>query len=143
METIKSKGWKYVKSEEISSDVVVTRFLTKGSIKVNTTNRLRLKKELTRMTLVQVAFDINAQISRTREACQIQNNISYVTNMDMAEQANERLKQFLNEGRNWERKATNIPGVFLFRLLASKGRPQLLRLIQLTPLAPSQRREEQ
>jgi hypothetical protein len=41
----------------------------------------------------------------------------------MAEEANERLRQFLNNGRNWERKTTNIPGVFLFRLPASKGRP--------------------
>ena len=28
--------------------------------------------------------------------------------------------------RNWERKATNIAGVFLFRLPASKGRPAAL-----------------
>jgi hypothetical protein len=41
----------------------------------------------------------------------------------MTEEGNERLRQFLNEGRNWERKATNISGVFLFRLPASKGRP--------------------
>jgi len=33
----------------------------------------------------------------------------------MTEEANERLKQFLNYGRNRERKATNIAGVFLFR----------------------------
>jgi hypothetical protein len=46
----------------------------------------------------------------------------------MTEQANERLKQFLNDGRNWERKATNIPGVFLFRLPASKGRPASLAI---------------
>jgi hypothetical protein len=46
----------------------------------------------------------------------------------MAEQANERLRQFLNEGRNWERKVTNIPGVFLFRLPASKGRPAYLAI---------------
>jgi hypothetical protein len=43
----------------------------------------------------------------------------------MAEQANERLRQFLNEGRNWERKATNIPGVFLFRLPGYKGRLEI------------------
>ncbi len=51
----------------------------------------------------------------------------------MAEQANGRLKQFLNEGRNWERKATNIPGVFLFRLPASKGRPASLT-IEINPV---------
>jgi hypothetical protein len=37
----------------------------------------------------------------------------------MAEEANERLRQFLNDGRNWERKATNIPGAFLFKLPAN------------------------
>jgi hypothetical protein len=46
----------------------------------------------------------------------------------MAEEANERLKQFLNDGRNWKRKATNIPGVFLFRLPGSKGRPASLAI---------------
>jgi hypothetical protein len=51
----------------------------------------------------------------------------------MTEEANERLKQFLNDGRNWERKATNIPGVFLFRLPASKGRPATLA-IEINPV---------
>jgi len=51
----------------------------------------------------------------------------------MTEEANERLRQFLNEGRNWERKATNIPGVFLFRLSASKGRPAFLT-IEINPV---------
>jgi hypothetical protein len=51
----------------------------------------------------------------------------------MTEEANERLKQFLNEGRNWERKATNIAGVFLFRLPASKGRPASLA-IEINPI---------
>ena len=46
----------------------------------------------------------------------------------MTEEANERLRQFLNEGRNWERKAINITGVFLFRLPATKGRPASLAL---------------
>jgi hypothetical protein len=44
----------------------------------------------------------------------------------MTEEANERLRRFLNDGRNWERKATNIPGVFLFRLPGTKGRPASL-----------------
>src|SRR2546427_12509797 len=51
----------------------------------------------------------------------------------MAEQANERLRQFLNDGRNWERKATNLPGVFLFRLPASKGRPASLA-VEINPI---------
>src|SRR3989442_5181535 len=51
----------------------------------------------------------------------------------MTEEANERLRQFLNEGRNWERKATNIPGAFLFRLPASKGRPASLA-IEINPV---------
>ena len=40
----------------------------------------------------------------------------------MTEEADERLRQFINDGRNWERKATNIPGVFLFGLQASKAK---------------------
>jgi hypothetical protein len=51
----------------------------------------------------------------------------------MTEEANETLKQFLNDGRNWERKATNIPGVFLFRLPGSKGRPASLA-IEINPI---------
>jgi hypothetical protein len=51
----------------------------------------------------------------------------------MTGEAEERLRQFLNEGRNWERKATNIAGVFLFRLPASKGRPASLA-IEINPI---------
>jgi len=51
----------------------------------------------------------------------------------MTEEANERLRQFLNEGRNWERKATNIPGAFLFRLPATKGRPVTIA-IEINPV---------
>ena len=51
----------------------------------------------------------------------------------MTEEANERLRQFLNERRNWERKATNIPRVFLFRLPAFKGRPASLT-IEINPV---------
>jgi hypothetical protein len=51
----------------------------------------------------------------------------------MTEEANERLIQFLNDGRNWERKATNTPGVFLFRLPATKGRPASLP-IEINPV---------
>jgi hypothetical protein len=51
----------------------------------------------------------------------------------MIEEPNERLRQFLNDGGNWERKATNIPGAFLFRLPASKGRPASLA-IEINPV---------
>ena len=51
----------------------------------------------------------------------------------MTEEANERLRQFLSDGRNWERKATNIPGAFLFRLPATKGRPASLA-IEINPV---------
>jgi hypothetical protein len=51
----------------------------------------------------------------------------------MKEEANERLRQFLNDGGNWERKATNIPGAFLFRLPASKGRPASLA-VEINPI---------
>jgi hypothetical protein len=51
----------------------------------------------------------------------------------MTEKANERLRQFLNDGRNWERKATNIAGAFLFMLPASKGRPASLA-IEINPI---------
>jgi hypothetical protein len=47
-----------------------------------------------------------------------------------AEYANS---QFLNDGGNWERKATNIPSAFLFRLPASKGRPASLA-IEINPI---------
>ncbi len=33
----------------------------------------------------------------------------------------ERLLQFLNGGKDWERKQTSIPGVFLLRLPSLKG----------------------
>jgi hypothetical protein len=51
----------------------------------------------------------------------------------VTEEANERLRQFLNDGRNWERKATNISGVFIFRVPGSKGRPASLA-IEINPV---------
>ena len=51
----------------------------------------------------------------------------------MTQEANERFRQFLTDGRNWERKATNIPGVFLFRLPGTKGRPASLA-IEINPV---------
>ena len=35
--------------------------------------------------------------------------------------ADERLKQFLREARDWEKKVTNIPGIFLLKLPTFKG----------------------
>jgi hypothetical protein len=35
--------------------------------------------------------------------------------------ADERLRQFLTEGQDWEKKVTNIPGIFLLKLPTFKG----------------------
>ncbi|HKR73747.1 MAG TPA: hypothetical protein VJR94_06510 [Candidatus Nitrosocosmicus sp.] len=55
----------------------------------------------------------------------------------------ERLSQFLNEGKDWERKPTSIPGVFLFKLPEYRGRPPTIA-IEINPLnsngAPSKKR---
>jgi hypothetical protein len=51
----------------------------------------------------------------------------------MTEEVNKRLIQFLNDGGNWERKTTNIPGAFLFKLPTSKGRPASLA-IEINPI---------
>ncbi len=55
----------------------------------------------------------------------------------------ERLGQFLGEGKDWERKPTNIPGVFLFKLPEYRGRPASLA-IEINPLnangSPSKKR---
>ncbi|CAN5642184.1 hypothetical protein BH18THE1_BH18THE1_05820 [soil metagenome] len=40
----------------------------------------------------------------------------------------ERLSQFLREGKNWERKATSIPGVFLIKLPEYKSRPPYIAM---------------
>jgi hypothetical protein len=46
------------------------------------------------------------------------------------------LIQFLREGKDWERKATNIPGVFLLRLPSFKGRSASLA-IEVNPIGSS------
>jgi hypothetical protein len=51
-------------------------------------------------------------------------------------EADDRLRQFLNEGRNLERKPTYIPGVFLFRLTSTRGRPASLA-IEINPVGTS------
>jgi hypothetical protein len=40
-----------------------------------------------------------------------------------ANQKDERLVEFLENGKDWERKQTNIPGVFLIRLPQFRNRP--------------------
>ncbi len=49
---------------------------------------------------------------------------------------NDRLIQFLREGKDWERKATNIPGVFLLKLPSFKGRSASLA-IEVNPIGSS------
>jgi len=40
----------------------------------------------------------------------------------------ERLSQFLREGKNWERKASSISGVFLIKLPEYKSRPPYIAM---------------
>lgn len=40
-----------------------------------------------------------------------------------SEQKDKRLIEFLENGKDWERKQTNIPGVFLIRLPQFRSRP--------------------
>jgi hypothetical protein len=40
-----------------------------------------------------------------------------------ADQKDRRLTEFLENGKDWERKQTNIPGVFLIRLPQFRSRP--------------------
>ena len=54
----------------------------------------------------------------------------------MASAVDEKLAQFLKEGKDWERKATSIPGVFLMRLPSFKGRPASLG-IEINPVDSS------
>lgn len=55
----------------------------------------------------------------------------------------ERLSQFLKEGKDWERKPTSIAGVFLFKLPEYRGRPPTIA-IEINPLnsngTPSKKR---
>ena len=49
--------------------------------------------------------------------------------MDMGnETVDNRLKDFLNEGRDWERKQTNVPGIFLLKLPAFRSRPACIAM---------------
>jgi hypothetical protein len=47
---------------------------------------------------------------------------------------NEKLGQFLRGGQNWEKKPTNIPGVFLLKLPTSKQSPPSIG-IEVNPVS--------
>ena len=51
--------------------------------------------------------------------------------------ANQRLIQFLNEGKDWERKATSIPGIFLLRLPGLKSAAPPSLAIEINPVGES------
>jgi hypothetical protein len=44
------------------------------------------------------------------------------------ETVNNRLTDFLNQGKDWERKQTNVPGVFLLKLPAFRSRPACIAI---------------
>ena len=44
------------------------------------------------------------------------------------ETVDNRLTDFLNEGKDWERKQTNVPGVFLLKLPAFRSRPACIAM---------------
>ena len=48
----------------------------------------------------------------------------------------ERLLQFLKDGKDWERKTTNLPGVFLLRLPSFKGKPASIA-VEINPVSTS------
>jgi hypothetical protein len=48
----------------------------------------------------------------------------------------DRLTGFLKDARDWERKATNIPGVFLLKLPSSRTR-QAAIAIEINPVDPA------
>ena len=53
----------------------------------------------------------------------------YCTSTDMTkETVDNRLTDFLNEGNDWERKQTNVPGVFLLKLPAFRSRPACIAI---------------
>ena len=50
--------------------------------------------------------------------------------------ADDRLIQFLNDGKDWEKKATSIPGVFLLRMPTFKSRPPSI-VVEVNPVDTS------
>lgn len=52
------------------------------------------------------------------------------------EKLEQTLKTFLEKGKEWERKPTNIPGVFIVKLPSYRGAPQRL-VIEINPVDAS------
>lgn len=50
--------------------------------------------------------------------------------------ADQRLTKFIKEGKDWERKATSIPGIFLIKLPEYKSRPASIA-IEINPVDTS------
>ena len=50
--------------------------------------------------------------------------------------SDERLLQFLKDGKDGERKSTNLPGVFLLRLPSFRGKPASIA-IEVNPISTS------
>jgi hypothetical protein len=50
--------------------------------------------------------------------------------------SDERLLQFLKDGKDWERKSTNLPGVFLLRLPSFRGKSASIA-IEINPVSTS------
>ncbi len=46
----------------------------------------------------------------------------------MTAEVNEKLGQFLNQGQNWEKKSTSLPGVFILKLPTSKQSPSSIEI---------------
>ena len=44
------------------------------------------------------------------------------------ETVDNRLADFLKDGKDWERKQTNVPGVFLMKLPAFRSRPACIAI---------------
>lgn len=51
----------------------------------------------------------------------------------MEEKLAESLKLFLQKGKEWERKPTSVPGVFVLKLPAYRGSPQRLS-VEINPV---------
>jgi hypothetical protein len=54
----------------------------------------------------------------------------------MSSSVDNRLVQFLAEGKDWDKKATNIPGVFLVKIPAYRGTSPSVA-IEINPVSPS------
>ena len=54
----------------------------------------------------------------------------------MTSPVDSRLVQFLKEGKDWDKKATNIPGVFLLKIPPYRGTSPSIA-IEINPLGPS------